>query len=76
MRQFKDEEDESEFKIITYKNKFILYKKFSYIAYFLNDDFNVQSILKLKTGIRKISATYPSQPDVLEYTVQERKEVT
>lgn len=37
------------------------------IAYFLNDNFHVQSILKFKAGILKIQAISPSDPDILDY---------
>ena len=37
------------------------------IAYFLNDNFHVQSILKFKAGIIKIQAISPDEPDILDY---------
>ena len=66
LKQF--EVDESyDFLIIAFKNKFILYKRHSMIAYFLDDNFNVQSILKFKTDILKIQAIAADQPDILNY---------
>lgn len=53
LKQF-DKEDRKNFNIIAFKNNFILYKRHSMIAYFLDDNFNVQSILKFKTDILKI----------------------
>jgi hypothetical protein len=66
LKQF--EMDESyDFFIIAFKNKFILYKPYTSIAFFLNDDFHIQSIVKFKNRIIKIQAIDSDYPDDLEY---------
>lgn len=70
MKQF-NEDDRFGFSIIAFKNKFILYQKYSYVAYFLNEDFYVQSIMKFKTSIVNIRAINSNEPDILEYIDEE-----
>lgn len=50
--------------MIAYKNKFVVYnKKATPEVFFLNDNFQIDAILKFKEGIRKVIPYDPKYPD-------------